>query len=124
MHSMEYDRDGVPISLERWAQLKEQYDYAVVEKTFVEAVEVSTVWLGIDHNFLGGTPIIFETMLFTRDLIPTTLFGRVELVRDDFGYQWRYATEASARAGHWRIVHSLRLLGALYARFHALTRHG
>jgi hypothetical protein len=25
---------------------------------------VSTVWLGIDHNYFGGTPLLFETMVF------------------------------------------------------------
>ena len=27
-------------------------------------IEVSTVFLGIDHNHFGGTPLLFETMIF------------------------------------------------------------
>jgi hypothetical protein len=31
-----------------------------------EGVWVSTVFLGIDHNFSGGEPILWETMAFTQ----------------------------------------------------------
>lgn len=27
---------------------------------------VSTVWLGLDHNFMGKKPLIFESMLFSK----------------------------------------------------------
>lgn len=30
----------------------------------VDGHRVSTVFLGIDHSFSGGTPILFETMVF------------------------------------------------------------
>lgn len=53
---------------------------------------VSTVWLGTNYNFLGGPPIIFETMVFGRD---------------DDGQQWRWCTEQQAIAGHAQIVAEL-----------------
>ena len=28
---------------------------------------VSTVWLGLDHNYYGGAPLLFETMVFNGD---------------------------------------------------------
>jgi hypothetical protein len=38
-------------------------------KTYAEDIEVSTVFLGIDHNFFGdGPPLIFETMVFRDGL--------------------------------------------------------
>lgn len=38
----------------------------LVKQTELPAAEVrvSTIFLGIDHNFSGGTPILFETMVF------------------------------------------------------------
>jgi hypothetical protein len=53
---------------------------------------VSTVWLGTNYNFLGGPPIIFETMVFGRD-------GGEQ--------QWRWCTENQAIAGHAQAVAKL-----------------
>lgn len=54
-------------------------------------VRVSTVFLGLDHNFgdLFGLPILFETMAF---------IGHDSIAQD------RYRTWAEAEAGHDRIV--------------------
>ena len=35
-----------------------------VAKTEIGDIRVSTVFLGIDHSFCGGVPILFETMVF------------------------------------------------------------
>ena len=35
-----------------------------VNATHINDVLISTVFLGIDHSFGGGTPILFETMIF------------------------------------------------------------
>jgi hypothetical protein len=48
-------------------------------------VRVSTVFLGLDHQFGHGEPLIFETMIFGG-------------AHD--GYQERYATRAAAEHGH------------------------
>ena len=32
--------------------------------TEIGDIRVSTVFLGIDHNFCGGAPLLFETMIF------------------------------------------------------------
>jgi hypothetical protein len=50
---------------------------------------VSTVFLALDHSFGGGTPLLWETMIFG---------GK----HDQF--QERYSSEAQARAGHRRAV--------------------
>ncbi len=40
-------------------------DDRIIEQTDIDDVRVSTVFLGIDHNFnLTGPPILFETMIF------------------------------------------------------------
>lgn len=62
-----------------------------VAETLLPGARISTVFLGIDHNFeRRGPPILFETMVF-----------------DDGGEeerQERYATWAEAEAGHDAIV--------------------
>lgn len=69
-HLPYYDIDGVPISIGRWAQLFEDTEGRRIAETIVplpggEEARVSTVWIGIDHNFAGeGPPLIFETMVF------------------------------------------------------------
>lgn len=49
--------------------------------------EVSTVWLGLDHGFGYGPPLIFETMIFGGEHDNDT---------------WRYATLDEALEGHQR----------------------
>ena len=47
-----------------WAKYQESTDRKVAHTT-LSRTNVSTVFLGIDHNFLeGGTPLWFETMVF------------------------------------------------------------
>lgn len=89
-----YDKAGNPISIEEWGRLMEDRDYATIGKEPMvigdTPVEVSTVWIGINHNFSGeGLPIIFETMVFGGD-------HDQECVR--------YATESQAREGHAQMV--------------------
>ena len=55
-------------------------------------VRVSTIFLGLDHSFLGGPPILFETMVFSEELLPGDT------------YEERYATKAEAEEGHKRVV--------------------
>jgi hypothetical protein len=58
----------------------------MVEFTGNEGQFVSTVFLGLDHNFFGGgPPLVFETMVFGG-------------AQD--GAQERYSTWAEAEAGH------------------------
>jgi FKBP-type peptidyl-prolyl cis-trans isomerase 2 len=41
----------------------------IVAKDKVDGIEVSTVFLGVDHNHhMEGTPILFETMVFGGEL--------------------------------------------------------
>lgn len=82
---MYYDRKGEPISMDRWVELSVS-EYKRIDSTELPGdVLVSTVWLGLNHSWLGGPPLIFETMVFG---------GRLH------GEMDRYATEAEAQAGH------------------------
>lgn len=88
-----YDREGNEISWKDAARLKYGGDgtYHIVAKTEVGRVTVSTVWLGMDHNWGDGPPLIFETMCFADS--------------EPFGdYCERYSNQEAALAGHDRAV--------------------
>lgn len=72
-----------------WAKFMSEAD-RTVKRTLQGDVEVSTVFLGLDHNFHAeGPPILFETMVFTA--------GRGGGCR-------RYATWEEAVQGHDQTV--------------------
>lgn len=75
-----------------WARNKAATDWAVA-KTDVGDVRVSTVFLGVDHSFGGGIPILYKTMIFGG-------------CWDQ--WQWRHPTRAAALAGHDRAVAAIR----------------
>jgi hypothetical protein len=90
-----YNVEGEPISVDEWGRLMENREYQVVRQTrLADGSLVSTVWLGLDHNWGDGQPLIFETMVFTDR-------GTTD------GQQWRYATYHGALAGHEAIVKRL-----------------
>jgi hypothetical protein len=70
-------------------------EYRRIASTRWYGIWVSTVWLGLDHSFGGGPPLIFESMVFD----PGRGEGRWHDVDMD-----RYTTEAQARAGHRTMV--------------------
>lgn len=69
-----------------WARAFEKSSRQIANDQLPENVRVSTIFLGIDHNFaLDGPPLLFETMIFGGP-------------HDQ--YQDRYATKEEAIAGH------------------------
>ncbi len=99
-----YDKQGFPMDNLNFDEIESRLrdrDYKRVSKTKVGNITISTVWLGLDHNFSGdGPPLIFETMVFHGDMptdIPGDTWGRgIE--------QERYSTLEQAEAGHARWV--------------------
>jgi|SRR5580698_2169976 hypothetical protein len=85
------------MTMEQWAKAFEGRDHAgpwIIGLDHVGDERVSTVWLGLNHNWMPGPPLIFETMIFghTYD-----------------GYQRRYSTKEQAAEAHRQIVANLRL---------------
>ena len=81
--------EPVPCDTETWARWFETADRQVAE-TMQGDVRVSTVFLGLDHNFgdLFGRPILFETMVFV---------GHDSVACD----RWRTWDEAEAGHARW-----------------------
>lgn len=83
------DEHGNPIvcdDLMKWAEWFENGTFRRLARDTVGTVKVSTVFLGLDHNFdMTGPPILWETVIFG---------GQFD------GQQWRYATRAQALEGH------------------------
>jgi hypothetical protein len=84
---------GEPVEVEHFpAELYEaKNEDRQVALTELESASVSTVFLGIDHGFSDGPPVLFETMSFPDET------------------QERYHTLKEAIAGHRR--HVTRLFG-------------
>lgn len=78
-----------------WGVFFENIDNRRVAETIIPpGVRVSTVFLGIDHNFKAhGPPILFETMVFDDRSAP-----EIEEM------QRRYATWDEAVASHYGLV--------------------
>jgi len=56
-------REAVPCSLVEWATGFESDTRHVADNEY-KGVRVSTVFLGLDHAFGEGPPLLFETMIF------------------------------------------------------------
>ena len=126
---MYYYRDGTPIvssdpadprGTRIWAALFEDFKGRTIGQTISPYGEkLSTVWLGLDHNFMGeGAPVIFESMLFApvSEELRRARLDRLGSIRRRLeageeetynkkhyphdGLQRRYSTEAQAKAGH------------------------
>lgn len=68
--------------IDEWCKL---YKHEHVAKTSKGGVMVSTVFLGLDHNWGTGPPLVFETMIFG---------GQYD------EEMWRYSIWEEAEEGH------------------------
>lgn len=96
-----FDRQGNGIDVERWGILHEDQDYVRIGLDVWPPLEpdmplddpalvtISTVWLGHNHRFGPGPPLIFETMIFGGEFDQS---------------QMRYSTEEQAEHGHRQTV--------------------
>jgi hypothetical protein len=58
------DRVPVPTDLMTWAKAFEDISARIVAKDEFAGVMVSTVFLGLNHRFGDGPPLLFETIIF------------------------------------------------------------
>lgn len=103
--------DGKPVmepGLMKWANWLEVADRVIAKESIVDGstgnvVKVSTVFLGIDHNFGGGKPVLCETMVFGGP---------------NDGYQARWHTIEDAKLGHQGAVAMEKGRIGQVAKFH------
>jgi len=85
------DKNGNPVieeDLLTWgAWFKEADRHTALDK--FDGIKVSTVFLGLDHSFGGGRPVLWETMIFG---------GKYDLDQE------RYTNEEDAIKGHKRML--------------------
>lgn len=97
-HNDKFRRDGTPYppgtkGLLEWEKdIGDPKKKIVKQETLTNGKWVSTVWLGLDHQFGEGKPLIFETMVFPEK-------GNYSELDVD-----RYYTEEEALKGHKKMV--------------------
>lgn len=80
----------IKCDLMTWARAFERSSSRRLKReTVAEGVDVSTVFLGLDHSWGDGPPLLWETMIFGGP---------------HDGYQERYSTHDEAMAGHAKAV--------------------
>lgn len=85
----------VPVyDLLEWAKWFDTADRIVKQDSLPGEVRVSTVFLGIDHGYFDGHPLLFETMVFSPD--------------KNNNHIRRYSTWEEAEAGHEEIIHLIQ----------------
>lgn len=91
--------EPVPVQdLITWAVWFETADRTVATTQVTETIEVSTVFLGLDHQWGVGPPLLFESMVFG-------------MADDDplADMQVRYRTWHEAEQGHEIVVEAVRV---------------
>ena len=76
-----------------WARWMEEEDNLIKKTTIANEIVISTIFLGLDHSFGKGDPILFETMVSG---------GKYDQ------YQERYCTIDTAEEGHRKVVEMIR----------------
>ena len=89
-----YKRDGTLYKdIMEWSKDLEKKEYKIVKQEILPNGKwVSTVWLGLDHSYRNGPPLIFETMVFPKE----GDYGDLDMDR--------YSTEEEAIKGHKKMV--------------------
>ena len=87
-----YDINGKPITAQEWSKMYTRENQRVDATTLPDGKWVSTVWLGLNHQYGDGPPLIFKTMVFPSEE------NLSELDME------RHSTLEEAKAGHQRMV--------------------
>lgn len=102
-HSISTTEDAV-----EWGQWFDNPEKRIVVQEEVGGFWVSTVFLGINHNYTRkGQPILFETMVFSIAPVVNDITVNVGEREGPDGRCERYATWEEAVEGHRRVCDSL-----------------
>jgi hypothetical protein len=88
-----FDKNHKPyaVGLFEWAK-KYESENRVISRDTVGDADVSTVFLGVDHRYGPGPPVLWETLIFG---------GAYD------GNMWRYTSYEAAAQGHVNVVKCL-----------------
>ena len=98
----------------KWAVWYENASVSrVVAQTPIGKRMLSTVFLGLDHNFEGGNkgkPLLFETMLITPVKPRTITRGSTRglTIRNDYELLGRWGTWMESEKGHRKLLKELK----------------
>ena len=90
------DRLPVAVDMWTWARQFEKSNRKIASDRVGKA-RVSTVFLGLDHSFSGGEPVLFETTVFGGPLN---------------GEMDRYSTYSDAERGHQEMLTKVKIASA------------
>lgn len=82
------DKHPVPVDMLQAAKWLSEINNKRIAFTEIRGIQISTVFLGLDHSFMSDIPVLFETMVFGGTL-------------DNEGE--RYYTYQEAEEGHKRM---------------------
>jgi hypothetical protein len=104
-----YGIDGRAITIDEWTSTRAggEWERAKRSTKVNDETAVSTVWVGLDHSWGDGPPLIFESMIFGGNLDQE---------------QVRYATLEQAHAGHEELVAKAKREAAAFAELAADQR--
>ena len=77
-----------------WGKMIDYANRQVARDRIADGIEVSTVFLGLDHRYGDGPPVLFETLVFGGE---------------SDGEMMRYSTWEEAEIGHKEMVERVRL---------------
>jgi len=110
---LDENRQPVEVDMMTWAQWFSQNDRLVAED-FTGFYRLSSVFLGIDHQWGKGPPMLFETMVFLRESEIKKIFGRYRPVNEEAfelgDTQWRYSSWDDCATAHQTILRRLQKL--------------
>jgi hypothetical protein len=92
-YTLDDNNNVVPCELTEWSKLYEETygrQRRRVDSIDIDDKHISTVFLGLDHNYFGGKPLLFETMIFDAE-------------GSDI-YCERYSTWIEAEEGHKKAI--------------------
>ncbi len=88
---LDENKNPIPCDDGGWIKLYEgKQEERRVGRDEIDDYDISTVFLALDHNFWGGEPLVFETMIFDKN--------------GDEIYLRRYSTWTEAEKGHKKAV--------------------
>lgn len=98
----------------KWGKWYSRDDSRRVALTEIHHCTVSTVFLGLDHNFYNGEfPVLYETMVFRGEMSQKTIDDGSSVPFEDpedgspqeeWGDMRRYSLRCEALAGHHEVV--------------------